>query len=143
MAELTKITRGMQNGAETIDGNFKALNDELSTSTSEMSTSTSDTLIIGNGLSIKFTKKGLGIVQAEFKGELSGLNYGNEMAGPGSTWVSKNFCPPETISLVGHFAGDDNAFHIDIETTGRVVWWGSNISGGSKALRGTVLYFAK
>ncbi|MFK5292028.1 hypothetical protein ACI3PH_16175 [Lactococcus lactis] len=55
MAELTKVYRGMQNGAETIDGNFKALNDELSTSTSE-------TLNIGNGLSIKFPS----IVSAPF-----------------------------------------------------------------------------
>ena len=136
MASIKKVYRGMQNGAETIDGNFKALNDELSTSTSE-------TLNIGNGLSIKFTKKGLGIVQAEFKGEIITVKFGEEMRGSGSVWVSQNFCPPETISLVGHFAGDNDSFHIDIETTGRVVWWGAAVSGGSKIPRGTVLYFAK
>ena len=136
MASIKKVNRGMQNGAETIDGNFKALNDELSTSTSE-------TLNIGNGLSIKFTKKGLGIVQAEFKGEIITVKFGEEMRGSDSVWVSQNFCPPETISLVGHFAGDNDSFHIDIETTGRVVWWGAAVSGGSKIPRGTVLYFAK
>lgn len=147
MAELTKITRGMQNGAETIDGNFKALNDELSTSTKalndKLSTSTSDTLNIGNGLSIKFTKKGLGIVQAEFKGELSGLNSGKEMTGPGSTWVWQKYCPPETISLVGHLSGGNNSFHIDLKPTGRVVWWGPALSGSGAIPRGTVLYFVK
>ena len=136
MASIKKVNRGMQNGAETIDGNFKALNDELSTSTSE-------TLNIGNGLSIKFTKKGLEIVQAEFKGKITTVKFGEEMRGSGSVWVSQNFCPPETISLAGHFAGDNDSFHIDIETTGRVVWWGAEVSGGSKIPRGTVLYFAK
>lgn len=136
MASIKKINRGMQNGAETIDGNFKALNDELSTSTSE-------TLNIGNGLSIKFTKKGLGIVQAEFKGVLTAVKAGEEMRGSDSVWVSQNFCPPETISLVGHFAGGNDSFHIDIETTGRVVWFGPVLSGGGATPRGTVLYFAK
>lgn len=31
MAELTKVYRGMQNGAETIDSNFNKINDELKT----------------------------------------------------------------------------------------------------------------
>ena len=136
MTELKKITEGMANGCAAIDENFNALNNELSTSTSE-------TLNIGNGLSIKFTKKGLGIVQAEFKGEITTVKFGEEMRGPGSVWVSQNFCPPETISLAGHFAGDNDSFHIDIETTGRVVWWGAAVSGSSKTPRGTVLYFAK
>lgn len=136
MTELKKITEGMANGCAAIDENFNALNNELSTSTSA-------TLNIGNGLSIKFTKKGLGIVQAEFKGEITTVKFGEEMQGSGSVWVSQNFCPPETISLVGHFAGDNDSFHIDIETTGRVVWWGAAVSGGSKIPRGTKLYFAK
>lgn len=136
MTELKKITEGMANGCAAIDENFNALNNELSTSTSA-------TLNIGNGLSIKFTKKGLGIVQAEFKGDITTVKFGEEMRGSGSVWVSQNFCPPERISLVGHFAGDNDSFHIDIEPTGRVVWWGAEVSGGSKAPRGTVLYFAK
>ena len=106
-------------------------------------TSLTKTLSVGNGLSIKFTKNGLGIVQAEFKGEITTVNFDEEMRGSGSVWVSQNFCPPETISLVGHFAGDNDSFHIDIETTGRVVWWGSSVSGGGKTPRGTVLYFAQ
>lgn len=138
MASIKKINRGMQNGAETIDENFNALNDELSPSTSA-------TLNIGNGLSIKFTKKGLGIVQAEFKGELKAVKPGEEMRGSDSnyTWVSKNFCPPETISLAGHLAGANNSFHIDIEPTGRVVWWGPVLSVSGETPRGTVLYFVK
>ena len=136
MTELKKITEGMANGCAAIDENFNALNNELSTSTSA-------TLNIGNGLSIKFTKKGLGIVQAEFKGEITTVKFGEEMRGSGSVLVSQNFCPPETISLLGHFAGDNDSFHIDIETTGRVVWWGAAVSGGSKIPRGTKLYFAK
>ena len=136
MAKLKKITEGMANGCAAIDENFNALNNEPSTSTSA-------TLNIGNGLSIKFTKKGLGIVQAEFKGEITTVNFDEEMRGSGSVWVNQEFCPPETISLVGHFAGDNDSFHIDIETTGRVVWWGTSVSVSGKAPRGTVLYFAK
>ncbi len=136
MAKLKKITEGMANGCAAIDENFNALNNELSTSTSA-------TLNIGNGLSIKFTKKGLGIVQAEFKGVLTAVKAGEEMRGSGSAWVSQNFCPPETISLAGHFAGGNDSFHIDIETTGRVVWFGPVLSGGGATPRGTVLYFAK
>ncbi|MCT4400001.1 hypothetical protein EFO33_07395 [Lactococcus cremoris] len=136
MAKLKKITEGMANGCAAIDENFNALNDELSTSTSA-------TLNIGNGLSIKFTKKGLGIVQAEFKGVLTAVKAGEEMRGSGSVWVSQNFCPPETISLAGHFAGGNDSFHIDIEPTGRVVWFGPVLSGSGATPRGTVLYFAK
>ncbi|WP_282667490.1 hypothetical protein [Lactococcus cremoris] len=140
MASIKKINRGMQNGAETIDGNFKALNDELSTSTSA-------TLNVGNGLSIKFTKKGLGIVQAEFKGALTSVKPGEELRDKGTSlpwvWVYQDFCPPETISLVGHLAGGNNSFHIDIEPTGRVVWWGPVLSVSGETPRGTVLYFAK
>ncbi len=138
MAKLKKITEGMANGCAAIDENFNALNDELSPSTSA-------TLNVGNGLSIKFTKKGLGIVQAEFKGALTSVNPGEEMRGSDSnyTWVSQNFCPPETISLVGHLAGGNNSFHIDIEPTGRVVWWGPVLSVSGETPRGTVLYFAK
>lgn len=107
-------------------------------------TSLTKTLSVGNGLSIKFTKNGLGIVQAEFQGEITTVNAGGEMWAPTSyTWVNQEFCPPETISLVGHFAGTNDSFHIDIETTGRVVWWGSSVSGGGKTPRGTVLYFAQ
>ena len=138
MAKLKKITEGMANGCAAIDENFNALNDERSPSTSA-------TLNIGNGLSIKFTKKGLGIVQAEFKGELKAVNPGEEMRDSDSnyTWVSQNFCPPETISLAGHLAGANNSFHIDIEPTGRVVWWGPVLSASGETPRGTVLYFAK
>ena len=136
MTELKKITEGMANGCAAIDENFNALNNELSTSTSA-------TLNIGNGLSIKFTKKGLGIVQAEFKGEITPVKVGEEMRGPDSVWVKQEFCSPETISLVGHFVGDNDSFHIDIEPTGRVVWWGAEVSGGGKAPRGSALYFAK
>ena len=138
MAKLKKITEGMANGCAAIDENFNALNDELSPSTSA-------TLNVGNGLIIKFTKMGLGIVQAEFKGELKAVNPGEEMRESDSnyTWVGQNFCPPETISLAGHFAGGNDSFHIDIETTGRVVWFGPVLSGGGATPRGTVLYFAK
>lgn len=141
MAKLKKITEGMANGCAAIDENFNALNDERSPSTSA-------TLNIGNGLIIKFTKKGLGIVQAEFKGELKAVKPGEEMRDNKGTslpwvWVSQNFCPPETISLAGHLAGANNSFHIDIEPTGRVVWWGPVLSASGETPRGTVLYFAK
>lgn len=169
MANIKTIYRGMQNGAETINNNLEAINSEL-TSGGNVVHKTGDetiagkktfsndveirgtlnvsslttTLDVGNGLSIKFTKNGLGLVQAKFQGTLTTVKHGEEMRGTNSTWVSQNFCPPETISLVGHFASGSDSFHIDIETTGRVVYWGPDtLTADARGPRGSALYFAK
>lgn len=133
MAELKKITEGMANGCAAIDENFSALNDELSTSTSA-------NVNVGNGMNIKITKKGK-IIEVRFYGTMTAINNGAEMGGTGSSQIPSEFRPVVTASLIGHFASSAESFHIDIEPTGRVVWWGPAITGTGKAPRGTAFYF--
>lgn len=133
MAELKKITDGMANGCAAIDENFTALNDELTTSTSA-------NVNVGNGMNIKITKKGK-IIEVRFYGTMTAINNGAEMGGTGSSQIPSEFRPDVTASLIGHFASSTESFHIDIEPTGRVVWWGPAITGTGKAPRGTAFYF--
>lgn len=135
MADLKKITTGMANGCAAIDENFTALNDELTTSTSA-------NVDVGNGMNIKITKKGK-IIEVRFYGTMTAINNGAEMGGTGSSQIPSEFRPGVTASLIGHFASSTESFHIDIEPTGRVVWWGAAITGTGKAPRGTAVYFLK
>lgn len=169
MAKLTKVYRGMQNGAETINDNLEAINAELAsggnvvhktgdesiagnktftgdttvknlTITGSIKTTTTVNVNVGNGMSIRLTKKG-NFVEVRFYGTMTTVKSGSEMGGDGSSWISPDFRPEVTASLVGHFASSTDSFHIDIEPTGRVVWWGPEVTGTVGAPRGTAFYF--
>lgn len=92
---------------------------------------------LGNGLTISYQKKGE-IVSIRFFGALLAIT--------GSIYfpnkVPAEIVVNETKELVGHYAGENGSFHIDIETDGRVRWWGGTITA-NKNPRGTAVYFIK
>ncbi|HAV94160.1 MAG TPA: hypothetical protein DCW64_00135 [Lactococcus lactis] len=108
--------------------------------TGSIKTTTTANVNVGNGMSIRLTKKG-NFVEVRFYGTMTTVKSGNEMRGSGSSWISPDFRPEVTASLVGHFASSTDSFHIDIEPTGRVVWWGPEVTGTVGAPRGTAFYF--
>ncbi|NEX52786.1 hypothetical protein GTP07_07070 [Lactococcus lactis] len=108
--------------------------------TGSIKTTTTVNFNVGNGMSIRLTKKG-NFVEARFYGTMTTVEKGAEMGGIGSSWISSDFRPEVTVSLVGHLASGTESFHIDIEPTGRVVWWGPAVSGTGGAPRGTAFYF--
>ena len=59
------------------------------------------------------------------------------------TWVDRPFRPAVVQSIVGHFAGRDAAFHIDINPDGSITWWGANIDSNARTPRGNGSYFIK
>ena len=59
------------------------------------------------------------------------------------TWVDRPFRPATVQSLVGHFAGRDTSFHIDINPDGSITWWGANIDSNAHTTRGNGSYFIK
>lgn len=169
MANIQKIYRGMQNGAETINNNLEAINSELTSGgnvvhktsdesidgnktftgdttvknlniTGNIKTTTTVSVNVGNGMSMRLTKKG-NFVEVRFYGTMTTVNNGAEMGGDGSSWIPSEFRPEVTVSLVGHLASSTESFHIDIEPTGRVVWWGAAVTGTGKPPRGTAYYF--
>ena len=169
MAELTKITRGLPAGAATINEKIEAINSESTSGgnvvhktgdetiagnktftgdtsvknlniTGSIKTTTTVNFDVGNGMSIMLTRKG-DFVEARFYGTMTTVEKGAEMGGSGSSWISPDFRPEVTASLVGHLTGTNESFHIDIEPTGRVVWWGASVTGTGGAPRGTAFYF--
>lgn len=91
---------------------------------------------LGNGMTCIWQKKGE-IVNVRWSGTLTSINQ--------NTYFS-NTLPPEirpntTKELIGRFAGGDLSFHVDVETDGRVKWWGRN--GATGATRGSAMYFTK
>lgn len=108
--------------------------------TGSIKTTTTANVNVGNGMSIRLTKKG-NFVEVRFYGTMTTVKSGDEMRGSGSSWISPDFRPEVTASLVGHFASSTDSFHIDIEPTGRVVWWGPEVTGTVGAPRGTAFYF--
>lgn len=169
MAELTKIYTGIDNGAEITNDNFEKINAELTSGgnvvhktgdetiagkktfnddmtvknlniTGSIKTTTTVNVNVGNGMSIRLTKKG-NFVEVRFYGTMTTVKSGAEMGGDGSSWISPDFRPEVTASLVGHFASGTDSFHIDIEPTGRVVWWGQAVTGTGGAPRGTAFYY--
>ncbi|MCT0055984.1 hypothetical protein EFK39_06100 [Lactococcus lactis subsp. lactis] len=159
----------MQNGAETINDDLEAINSELTSGgnvvhktgdetiagnktftedttvknlniTGNIKTTTTVSVNVGNGMNIVLTKKG-NFVEVRFYGTMTTVNSGAEMGGDGASWISPDFRPEVTASLVGHLAGTNESFHIDIEPTGRVVWWGAAVTGTGKPPRGTASYF--
>ncbi|TLQ06919.1 hypothetical protein FEZ44_13770 [Lactococcus cremoris] len=99
-------------------------------------TTISETVNIGNGLSLNFQRKGE-FVLVRFSGSLTAINSGTYF----STAVPDQWRPDGIKELIGHFASGTLAFHVDLETDGRVKWWGD--SGATGAPRGTAMYFLK
>ena len=99
-------------------------------------TTISETVNIGNGLSLNFQRKGE-FVLVRFSGSLTAINSGTYF----STAVPEQWRPDVIKELIGHFASGALAFHVDLETDGRVKWWGA--SGATGAPRGTAMYFLK
>lgn len=99
-------------------------------------TTISETVNIGNGLSLNFQRKGE-FVLVRFSGSLTAINSGTYF----STAVPDQWRPAGIKELIGHFASGALAFHVDLETDGRVKWWGA--SGATGAPRGTAMYFLK
>ena len=99
-------------------------------------TTISETVNIGNGLSLNFQRKGE-FVLVRFSGSLTAINSGTYF----STAVPEQWRPDGIKELIGHFASGALAFHVDLETDGRVKWWGDSRATG--AARGTAMYFLK
>ena len=98
------------------------------------------TVEAGNGLQLQLTKKNDDLVIVRFFGSVANIKTGWKMSG---TWVDRPFRPAVVQSIVGHFAGRDTSFHIDINPDGSVTWWGANIDSSAHATRGNGSYFIK
>lgn len=98
------------------------------------------TVEAGNGLELQFTKKNNDLVIVRIFGSVANIKTGWKMSG---TWVDRPFRPATVQSLVGHFAGRDASFHIDINPDGSITWWGENIDSNARTPRGNGSYFIK
>ena len=98
------------------------------------------TVEAGNGLQLQLTKKNNDLVIVRFFGSVANIKTGWNMSG---TWVDRPFRPATVQSLVGHFAGRDTSFHIDINPDGSITWWGASIGNTAIATRGNGSYFIK
>ena len=98
------------------------------------------TVETGNGLQLQLTKKNNDLVIVRFFGSVANINKGDMMSG---TWVDRPFRPATVQSIIGHFAGRDTSFHIDINPDGSIIWWGANIDKTPIATRGNGSYFIK
>lgn len=98
------------------------------------------TVETGNGLQLQLTKKNNDLVIVRFFGSVSNIQKGWNMSG---MWVDRPFRPATVQSIIGHFAGRDTSFHIDINPDGSITWWGANIDKTPIATRGNGSYFIK
>ena len=98
------------------------------------------TVKTGNGLLLQLTKKNDDLVIVRLSGSVSNTKTGIKMSG---SWVDREFRPAVAQSIVGHFAGRDTSFHIDIDPDGSITWWGANIDKTPIATRGNGCYFIK
>lgn len=98
------------------------------------------TVEAGNGLQLQLTKKNNDLVIVRFFGSVANIKTGWKMSG---TWVDRPFRPAVVQSIVGHFAGRDTSFHIDISPDGSITWWGENIDSNTRTPRGNGSYFIK
>jgi hypothetical protein len=98
------------------------------------------TVKTGNGLLLQLTKKNDDLVIVRLSGSVSNTKTGIKMSG---SWVDREFRPAVVQSIVGHFAGRDTSFHIDIDPDGSITWWGANIDKTPIATRGNGSYFIK
>lgn len=92
-----------------------------------------------NGLILQFTKKN-DLVIVQFLGEVKITASGLIMGGK---WVDGPYCPSVTQSLVGHIAGTNNSFHVDLNPDGSITWWGPYVGYDPVTTRGTASYFIK
>lgn len=91
---------------------------------------------IGNGVNASLQRKGE-IVNIRWSGSLTAINSGTAFANKAPVQMR----PDGTKELIGHYAGSDNSFHIDLEADGTFRWWGR--SGATGAVRGSAVYFIK
>ena len=98
------------------------------------------TVKTGNGLLLQLTKKNDDLVIVRLSGSVSNTKTGIKMSG---SWVDREFRPAVAQSIVGHFAGRDTSFHIDINPDGSITWWGGSIGDTHIATRGNGCYFIK
>lgn len=98
------------------------------------------TVQTGNGLQLQLTKKNNDLVIVRFLGSVANIESGKMMSG---TWVDVPFRPAVPQSLIGHFAGRDTSFHIDINPNGSITWWGASIGANPITPRGNASYFIK
>ena len=98
------------------------------------------TVETGNGLQLQLTKKNNDLVIVQFLGSVANIGSGKIMGG---TWVDVPYRPSVVQSLVGHFAGIDASFHIDINPNGSITWWGKSIGATPLTPRGNASYFMK
>ena len=98
------------------------------------------TVEAGNGLQLQLIKKNNDLVIVRFFGSVANIKTGWKMSG---TWVDRPFRPAVVQSIVGHFAGRDTSFHVDINPDGSITWWGANIDSNALAARGNASYFIK
>ena len=98
------------------------------------------TVAAGNGLELQLTKKNDDLVIVRFFGSVANIKTGLKMSG---TWVDRPFRPAVVQSIVGHFAGKDTCFHIDINPDGSITWWGEDIGSNFLSSRGNASYFIK
>ena len=96
------------------------------------------TVEAGNGLQLQLTKKNNDLVIVRFFGSVSNIQKGWNMSG---MWVDRPFRPATVQSIIGHFAGRDTSFHIDINPDGSITWWGVSIGNTPIATRGNGSYF--
>ncbi|MDR7695831.1 hypothetical protein [Lactococcus lactis] len=89
------------------------------------------------GLILNLYKKGE-LVICRFGGDIANATSGKVLTGP---WVDIPFRPTETQQLMGHFAGRDTSFHIDLKPDGSMIWWGATIGTSPLTSRGNANYF--
>ena len=89
---------------------------------------------------LQLTKKNNDLVIVRFFGSVTNIKTGWMMSG---TWVDRPFRPAVVQSLVGHFAGSGNSFHVDINPDGSITWWGPYVGYEPVTPRGNASYFIK
>ncbi|MEI3624742.1 hypothetical protein TolaII67_05845 [Lactococcus lactis subsp. lactis] len=94
------------------------------------------TVTTKSGLVLILNKLG-DLAEVSFSGEVSNVTPGKMIPG---TWVDNPFHPTTTKQLIGHFAGRDTSFHIDLKPDGSMIWWGAAIGTAPLTARGTSTY---
>lgn len=160
MAELTKIYKGIDNGAEITNDNFGKINTELTSGGNVVHKTGDETIAgkktftgnvevngsltlptkswsgeLGGGIILSLRKKGT-TVEYSIGGEITSNILANSDLVKLS--VPNEFCPRNRCSLVGHITGTWNAFHIDIPSSGACQWFGPTANSGTP--RGTGTY---
>lgn len=91
---------------------------------------------IGNGVVLILERKGEMVI-VRFSGTLTAIGSGSLFPNV----IPKEWRPAGTKELIGHFAGGEASFHVDLGPDGTVRWWGKANATGTP--RGTAAYFIK